>query len=454
MGCPIRDSVLSAAAALTEPTTAKDPTKVVTAFLARADEWKSLHLSLEALRAFLADQRHFEYDTSRRIAELATNHPVPPDHGSQAALERALKDMQAIIGEKSVVERWSDYRLAYDTAHRAYRDAYRDSYTNVQHETERTAAAIRSGTAYKAAPDGERVTVWLKRCSDPVARATIASLSVGSAASLLDAAAKRSLSSLAQALVALPGYQAQVESDLRALVAPPPPPGEKVWEWRPSSVLAGQRFQNEAEVDEALDQAGRADQDTDSPGIHGGGEVNGEPQALLDDFKDAVKGWVPKVREVLDKDFTAELRRLGIPATGKPAPLEKMNLPAEDKLVRTRVEALLRRDSISEGIRTEGLRKRPPGAELHLPEPVDRPQVHGGARTPLSATAGRSASARRSRLEIITYVEGQAWSPFLRDLRAAGGSRYKYVDNAEETLLRDGLTAAYRFITSEIRNPV
>jgi Family of unknown function (DUF6079) len=254
-GLPIRDSVVSAAAALAEPTTAKDPTKVVTAFLARAGEWKSLHLSLEALRAFLADQRHFEYDTSRRVAELATNHPVPADHGSQAVLERALEDMQAIIGEKSVVERWSDYRLAYDTAHRAYRDAYRDSYTNIQQETERTAAAIRSGGAFKAAPGATRDVVVEKvfglggPCHYP-------NLSLGSAGSLLDAAAKRSLSSLAQALVALPGYQAQVESGLRALVAPPPPPGDKVWEWRPSSVLAGQRFQKEAEVDEVLGQAG------------------------------------------------------------------------------------------------------------------------------------------------------------------------------------------------------
>jgi hypothetical protein len=54
----------------------------------------------------------------------------------------------------------------------------------------------------------------------------------------------------------LPGYRAQVESDLRALMLPPPPPGEKVWEWRPLSVLAGRRFRNEAEVDEALGEAG------------------------------------------------------------------------------------------------------------------------------------------------------------------------------------------------------
>src|SRR5205823_2665908 len=43
-GFPIRDAVLSAGAALTEPTTAKDPTKVVTAFLAHAQKWKTLHM--------------------------------------------------------------------------------------------------------------------------------------------------------------------------------------------------------------------------------------------------------------------------------------------------------------------------------------------------------------------------------------------------------------------------
>ena len=254
-GLPIRDAVLGGAAALAEPTTAKDPTKVVTAFLSHAEEWKSLNLSLEALRAFLADQRHHEYDTSRRIADLATNHPVDSNHGSQALLERSLKDMEAIIAEKSVVERWSDYRLAYDNAHRAYRDAYRDAYTQVQQETERVASAIRSGAAYKAAPPAARDSVVDKvfgaggPCHYP-------SLSLGSASSLLDAAAKRSLSSLAQALVAMPGYQAQIETDLRALTVPPPAPGEKLWEWRPASVLAGQRFQKETEVDTALQQAG------------------------------------------------------------------------------------------------------------------------------------------------------------------------------------------------------
>ena len=41
--------------------------------------------------------------------------------------------------------------------------------------------------------------------------------------------------------------------------------------------------------------------------------MNGEPQTVLTDFKDAVKAWVPRIREVLDKDFAAELKRLGVP---------------------------------------------------------------------------------------------------------------------------------------------
>jgi hypothetical protein len=38
-----------------------------------------------------------------------------------------------------------------------------------------------------------------------------------------------------------------------ALVLPPPPPGEKVFEWRPGPVFIGKRFATEAEVDTALD---------------------------------------------------------------------------------------------------------------------------------------------------------------------------------------------------------
>ena len=70
---------------------------------------------------------------------------------------------------------------------------------------------------------------------------------------MLDAAGKRSLTTLEQALVALPAYRSQVENELAALLLPPPPPGEKVFEWRPASVLVGRRCATEGEVDSAFE---------------------------------------------------------------------------------------------------------------------------------------------------------------------------------------------------------
>ncbi len=53
--------------------------------------------------------------------------------------------------------------------------------------------------------------------------------------------------------------------------------------------------------------------------------------------------------------------------------------------------------------------------------------------------------------EVLTPITGQDRSRYLRDVRGAGGSRYKYEDDAEEALLRDGLQLAYRQIDEEIR---
>ncbi len=39
----------------------------------------------------------------------------------------------------------------------------------------------------------------------------------------------------------------------------------------------------------------------------------------------------------------------------------------------------------------------------------------------------------------------------MRDFRAVGGSRYKFDDDAEEALLRDALTSAFRYVTRDIR---
>ncbi len=180
--------------------------------------------------------------------------------------------------------------------------------------------------------------------------------------------------------------------------------------------------------------------------------TNGQSQiALSDTHKEAVKSWVPKVRRVLEKDIKEQLKRLGILDSGKPKDLESMNLSPEAQATRRRVEALLQRDSAAEGSakrgydnvlreltytalnRLVGLKAMEARGVLYLPPP------------------GAGEGAAPEQTEVITPIPGQARSRYLRDFRSAGGSRYKYEDDAEEVLLRDGLVSAYRYINQEIR---
>src|SRR4029077_1174132 len=123
------------------------------------------------------------------------------------------------------------YRAAYETARNTYRDAYREAYETVQREVEATVQAIKHGSPYQQAPVDQRDAVVDKifgasgPCSYP-------DVGLGSAAALLTAAARHSLTALSQTRMALSGYHSQVEATLRGLVVPPPSPGGKTWEWR------------------------------------------------------------------------------------------------------------------------------------------------------------------------------------------------------------------------------
>ena len=253
-GLPAHDVLLSSEAALREPTTAKDPTAAVVAFLAVADTWKDVDERLRALQRFLEGNRHQAFAVSRRLVELIANHPAPETHPNARVIAQALEDMDAIVQDKAVVERWADYRKASDHACRTYREIYRRAYDTIREEVEGAVAAIRGGEAYARAPDEHR---------DPVVNAVFgpgrvchyAQVDVGSAAQLIEAAGRRSLTSLDQARVALPGYCAQVEAELRGLAAPQPDPDERVFEWRTSYDLTGHRFATEPEVDAAFAQA-------------------------------------------------------------------------------------------------------------------------------------------------------------------------------------------------------
>jgi hypothetical protein len=173
-------------------------------------------------------------------------------------------------------------------------------------------------------------------------------------------------------------------------------------------------------------------------------------QSLQDEYKAAVRAWVTAVREVLDTDFAGQLKWLGIRPDGTTIPIQKMNLPVDALPIRNRIEALLRRDSVSEGSPSRGyenvLREL---SYTCLNRLIGLKCMEARGLLYLPPAANDAGGPEQT--EVITPIEGQARSRYLRDLRAAGGSRYKYADDADELLLRDALTAAFRFITSEIQ---
>lgn len=173
-------------------------------------------------------------------------------------------------------------------------------------------------------------------------------------------------------------------------------------------------------------------------------------QALSDNLKDAVKSWVPKVRKALDDEFGAQLERLGLLRNGKHVALDKMSLPVSSVSVRHRVEALVAHESLSEGTPERGYDNVIRELTYTLLNRLVGLKAME-ARKLLYLTPPGDANAAPEETEVITPVPGQVRSRYLRDFRAASGSRYKYEDDAEEALLRDGLTSAFRQVTSEIR---
>lgn len=173
-------------------------------------------------------------------------------------------------------------------------------------------------------------------------------------------------------------------------------------------------------------------------------------QAPSDRHKEAVRSWAPRTRKTLEGDFAAEVKRLGMRTNGRHEPVDTMRLPDEEKAIRRRVEALLVREIQGEGSaergfanvlreltytllnRLVGLKAMEARGLLFLPPPGD-------------------PGAPPEPTEVIGPIPGQPRSRYLRDFRAAGGQRYKYAADAERALLRDGLTAAFRHVTLDIR---
>lgn len=180
------------------------------------------------------------------------------------------------------------------------------------------------------------------------------------------------------------------------------------------------------------------------------GSASVSAQALSDSLKEAVRSWVPKVRKALDDEFGAQLQRLGLRRNGRHIPLDKMSLPQALVAVRHRAEALVARESLSEGTPERGYDNVVRELTYTLLNRLVGLKAME-ARRLLYLTPPGEPSAAPEETEVITPVDGQERSRHLRDFRAAAGSRYKYEDDAEEALLRDGLTSAFQQVTSEIR---
>ena len=180
------------------------------------------------------------------------------------------------------------------------------------------------------------------------------------------------------------------------------------------------------------------------------GSASTAAQALSDSLKEAVRSWVPKVRKALEDEFGAQLQRLGLRRNGKHVSLDKMSLPPASVAVRRRVEALVTRESLSEGTPERGYDNVVRELNYTLLNRLVGLKAMESRRL-LYLTPPGEPTAAPEETEVITAVEGQERSRYLRDFRAAAGNRYKYEEDAEEALLRDGLTSAFQQVTSEIR---
>lgn len=256
-GLPLPSSLLGGEKILGEPTTLKDPTKGVLAFLKVSSDWRALKQGLDELKAFLDANRHKDFETTQKLVAVVADHPLPADATDKAALDQSLADLAAITTAKTVVSRWADYRAARDQVATVYGAAYQSAYADLRKRATEAADAIRAGIAYAAAPSEKR---------DALVAATFGSggachfpeIDLKSLPALLAATAKASFTSFATAAKALPAHRSEVEAALRALKSPPPAPkpDQKAFTWHPANDLAGRRFTTEGDVDSALSEIG------------------------------------------------------------------------------------------------------------------------------------------------------------------------------------------------------
>jgi GAF domain-containing protein len=255
-GLPIPKALLVTESELSKPTTPKDPAKVVTAFLASANDWRQLADAMKELDSFLQANRHKDFEAANRLLAMAKDHPLPDGEPQQADFLLACADMNALVAQRAVVSRWHEFSESFGKAFAIYKDVYGRAYQRVLEAAELARQQVLASDAYQHAPQDRRDQVVQtvfgpgRACHFPV-------ITLGTVKSLLEVSGRHSLSSLESALVALAGYQTKVEDELRALVPDAPQSGtQRLHEWRPGKALAGMRLSSPEEVDDLLASVG------------------------------------------------------------------------------------------------------------------------------------------------------------------------------------------------------
>jgi hypothetical protein len=259
-GLPLLEVYKSAEATCKKATTVKDPTAAVKDFLARGEEWVQLFKFARDLDAFLADKRDKTFELARRVFDLCEKQPVPADRPEATEIRRSMEDAEAVMRERSILEKWTAFRDAYHRVLDLYRTAYQQIYAGVADDVLLLRHSISSGNAYCEAPVNERDAV-LDRYFGPRGALHLLKVEVGTPEDLLGSSARHSLATLQGILVGLPGWRSIIEAELLQLrrpekEAPIPLPADRTFEWRPLAELGGRRFApgQADELERELDQ--------------------------------------------------------------------------------------------------------------------------------------------------------------------------------------------------------
>lgn len=172
--------------------------------------------------------------------------------------------------------------------------------------------------------------------------------------------------------------------------------------------------------------------------------------SLSDQHKDAVRRWIGQLRASLEDDFAAALQRFGFRRDGSRA--ERAALPLSEEELKTwdKLDALLQHDRKAEGKPERGFDAVVRELTYTLVNRLVGLKVMEARNLLRLRPPGAPADSAPEATEVLTPQPGQERSRFLRDFRAAGGSRYKYDADADEALLRDGLTAAFTQLHTDL----